>query len=172
MNKKLDFIFARRSIRQYQNRDIPETIIRDILDAAMAAPSAVCKDPWHFIVIRSKTTLASVAECLPNGKMLTAGPVGLIVCGDLNQAHDNELSYLLQDCSAAIQNALLAANALGLGTCWLGVHPRVDRIAHIRQVLGLPEHVMPICGIAMGWPEEQQPPRTRYSDDAVHHESW
>ena len=172
MNPKLDLVFARRSIRHYQERDIPRSLIRDILEAAMAAPSAVCKDPWHFIVLRDKSTLASVAECLPNGKMFATGPVGLVVCGDLQQAHDGELSYLLQDCSAAIQNALLAASALGLGACWLGVCPRVDRITHIRRLFALPDHILPVACIALGWPEEEKAPRTRYRDAAVHPDQW
>jgi nitroreductase len=138
----------------------------------MAAPSAVAKDPWDFIVLTDKPLLATVAEALPNGKMLADAPLGIIVCGDLQRAHGNELSYLIQDCSAAIENLLLAASMLGLGACWLGVHPRPDRIAHIRKVFQLPEPVLPVAAIAIGHPAEEKESRTRFDSKLVHTNSW
>jgi nitroreductase len=172
MNSKLDYVFSRRSIRSYQPEDVEEGLVHDLLEAAMAAPSAVAKDPWQFVVIRNRSMLAKIAEGLPNGKMLADAPVGVVVCGDLQRAHDGQLSYLLQDCSAAIENLLLAASTLGLGACWLGVHPREERVAHIRLLLHIPEGVIPVAAIAIGWPAESHKPRTRYRADAVHHEAW
>ena len=172
MNPILDFIFSRRSIRKYTGRDIPETMLTDLLEAAMAAPSAVAKDPWHFLVLRSRASLDQLAASLPNGQMLKEATAALVVCGDLNQAHDRQLSFLLQDLSAAIENILLAANALGLGACWLGIHPREERIAAVSQLFTLPAHVIPIAGIALGWPAQERPPRTRYNPEYVHHERW
>ena len=122
--EKLSFIFGRRSIREYQDAPVSDELVTDLLRAAMAAPSACAKDPWRFVVVRKRATLNLIADALPNGKMLAHAPVGIAVCGDLGAAHAGELSYLLQDCSAAIENLLLAAHALGLGACWLGVHPR------------------------------------------------
>lgn len=172
MNPKLDYAFTRRSIRTYKTDDVGDDLIRDILEAAMAAPSAVAKDPWDFVVVRDAEMRAKIAEGLPNGKMIATAPVGIIVCGDLQRAHDGQLSYMLQDCSAAIENLLLAVNTLGLGACWLGVHPREERAVHIRGLLNIPEHIIPVAGIAIGWPAETQQPRTRYRDSAVHHETW
>jgi nitroreductase len=172
MNPRLDLIFSRRSIRAYERRPVPDDLVRDILDAAMAAPSAVCKDPWRFVIVRERETMRRLSDALPNGKMLAEAGVGIIVCGELAAAHDGQLSYLLQDTSAAIQNALLAASALGLGAVWLGVHPREDRIAHVRALLGLPAGVVPVCIVAVGWPAERKPPRTRYAEDKVHRERW
>jgi nitroreductase len=172
MNPKLDFLFSRRSVRVYQSKEVGDDMVRDLLEAAMAAPSAVAKDPWEFIVIRDRDMLAKVSEGLPNGKMLAKAAVGLIVCGNLGRAHDNQLSYLLQDCSAAIENLLVAAHSLGLGACWLGVHPREERMTHIRSLLSIPEQVIPVSAIAMGWPAQTPKPRTRYRDDAVHRETW
>ncbi len=173
MNDKLKFIFRRRSVRKYVADPVSEQCVQDLLEAAMAAPSACGKDPWHFIVLRNSETLKGVAEGLPNGKMLGTAPLGFVVCGDLRQAHDGQLSYLLQDCSAAIENLLLAASALGLGACWLGVHPREERMRHIQSLLNLPDHVLPVAAIAVGWPaEEPGEPRTRFRDAAVHREKW
>ncbi len=172
MNTKLDFIFKRRSIRNYQEKEIPEDVVDDVLKAGMAAPSAVAKDPWRFIVERDSKLLESISEGLPNGKMLAKANVGLVVCGDIDVTHGNEMSYMLQDCSAAIENILLAANALGLGACWLGVHPREERIAYIRELLEIPENVIPIAVISLGYPKEEKEARTRYNNDYIHYGKW
>lgn len=172
MNAKLSFIFARRSVREYEAEPVLETEVRDLLEAAMAAPSACCKDPWHFVVVRKPEVLARLAEGLPNGKFLAGAPVGIVVCGDLQRAHGGELSYMIQDCSAALENLLLAAEALGLGACWLGVHPREERVAHLSAVLGLPPNVLPIGAVAIGRPKRRAAARTRYRSEAVHTDGW
>ena len=172
MNPSLHFIFNRRSVRKYENREIPDDKFKDLFEAAMAAPSAVAKDPWHFLLIRDRKTLDRIVKILPNGQMLRQAPAAIIVCGDINRAHGNEVSYMLQDLSAAVENILLAATALGLGSCWLGVHPRPDRIDNIRTLFSLPENIIPMCGIALGWPAENPEPRTRYNQERVHLEKW
>jgi len=172
MNNELSFIFSRRSVRTYQPKEVGPELVQNLLESAMAAPSAVAKDPWEFLVIRERSTLARIASGLPNGGLLADAAVGIVVCGDLTRAHEHQLSDLLQDCSAAIENLLLAAQALGLGGCWLGVHPREDRVAHIRQLLAVPEQVIPVAVIAVGWPAESPAPRTRYRAEAVHYETW
>lgn len=169
---RLSFIFGRRSIREYQTASVPDGVVTDLLAAAMAAPSACAKDPWRFVVVRTRGTLQAIAGALPNGKMLANAAVGIVVCGDLCAAHGGELSYLLQDCSAATQNLLLAAHALGLGACWLGVHPRQPRIEALTKILHLPDKVVPVCCIAVGWPAEQKPPRTRLAPAYVHDDVW
>ena len=172
MNPKLSYLFSRRSIRAYRQQDVADDLVRDLLEAAMAAPAAVAKDPWAFVVVRDRNMLSKIAEGLPNGTMLRNAALGIVVCGDLQRAHDRQLSYLLQDCSAAIENLLLAASALGLGACWLGVHPREERVKHIRSLLNIPDSVIPVSAIAIGWPAESPEPRTRYREDAVHRETW
>ena len=172
MNQDLQFIFSRRSIRKYRDREIPDQIITDLLEAGMAAPSAVKKDPWHFIVIRQRQTLDKMVAFMPNAQMLKQATGAFVVCGDITRAHDQQESYMLQDLSAAVENILLAANALGLGTCWLGVHPRADRMDNIRTLFELPENIIPMCGIAIGWPAENPPARTRFNQDVVHFERW
>ena len=161
-------IFGRRSIRVYAPGNVTDEAIDTILKAAMSAPSAVAKDPWRFVVVRDQAVRDRIVENLPHGKMLAQAPVGIIVCGDINAAHDNQLSYLLQDCSAAIENLLLAVHALGLGACWLGVHPREDRIEHIQKVLGMPDNIIPIAAISIGHPGETKEPRTRYNPAFIH----
>jgi nitroreductase len=176
MNQNLDpalqFIFGRRSIRRFAPGDVGEEAIGKLLQAAMAAPSAAASDPWRFVVVKGQEARARLASALPFGGMLAQASVGIVVCGDLEAAHDRQISYLLQDCSAAIENMLLCAHALGLGGCWLGVHPREDRIEKLREILSLPHSVIPVSAVAIGIPGEEKGPRTRFKPGNVHRESW
>jgi nitroreductase len=171
-NDSLNFLLSRRSIRVYAPGTVGEAEITQILKAAMAAPSAVAKDPWRFVVVRQPEKLSAMAAALPNGQMLATAPLGILVCGDLDAAHDHQLSYLLQDCSAAIENLLLGAHALGLGACWLGVHPREERMRQLKEIFSLPSNVIPVAVIALGWPGEKKEARTRFNCDYVHWEKW
>jgi nitroreductase len=172
MDTRLSPIFARRSVRSYTTDPVADETVRSLLEAAMAAPSARACDPWRFVVVRDGQRRQAIADLLPYGTMIAKAPLGIVVCGDLNAAHDGQLSYLLQDCSAAIENLLLAASMLGLGACWLGVHPREDRVNGMASLLGLPERVVPVSAIAVGWPAEEHRPRTRYAEQYVHNQKW
>lgn len=170
--EKLEIIFGRRSIRSYTAESVSDELVKLMLQSAMAAPSAQAADPWRFVVVRKKEVLKQIAEKLPFGQMLPSAAVGIFVCGDLEAAHDRQLSYLLQDCSAAIENLLLSAHILGLGACWLGIHPREARMRHVQNTLGLPDSIIPVCGIAIGHPAEHKESRTRYNEGFVHYEKW
>ncbi len=170
--KELDFILGRRSIRVYSPGDISDATVTRLLEAAMAAPSAMTKDPWRFIIVRQAPTLTALAAALPGGKMLTTATLGVVVCGDLDAAFERQLSFLLQDCSAAIENLLLAAHALGLGACWVGVHPSDSAVRRLKELLGLPTPIIPIAMIALGQPGEVPGPRTRFTSGYVHLERW
>jgi nitroreductase len=172
MNPKLDFIFSRRSIRKYKDEKVPQDMLYDLLKAAMAAPSAVAKDPWHFIILQKRQTIDKLKDLLPHGKMLGQATAAFVVCGDINRAHDRKESYMLQDLSAAVENILLAANAMELGTCWLGVHPREERMNGIRTLFDLPDGIIPMCAIAIGWPAEHPQARSRFNEKSVHLEKW
>ena len=172
VDEKLRFFFERRSIRVYSQAEVSEEKIQKMLAAAMAAPSAAAKYPWHFVVVRNRQTLSRMAAALPYGQMLASAALGIAVCGDLDKAHDRQLSYLLQDCSAAIENLLLCAHILGLGACWLGVHPREDRIKSIKEILSLPASVIPVACVSVGYPGESKEPHEEYNSSYVHFESW
>jgi nitroreductase len=172
LEEKLEFIFGRRSIRAYAAGNVSEAAIQKLLEAAMAAPSAAAKDPWRFVVVRERATLAQIAQALPNGQMIGSAALGIVVCGELAAAHDQQIGYLVQDCSAAVENLLLCAHVLGLGACWLGVHPREQRMSALRQVLGLPAAIIPVACISIGVPGEAKEPRTRFNPSYVHQEKW
>jgi nitroreductase len=171
-DEQLDFIFGRRSIRVYSPGAIPEATVTKLLEAAMAAPSAMTKDPWRFVVVRDPTVLATLAHVLPGGKMLSTATIAIVVCGDLEIAFERHLSFLLQDCSAATENLLLAAHAQGLGACWVGVHPSENAGRQVKDLLSLPFSIVPIAVVSLGWPGEDPGPRTRFNQDFVHIEKW
>lgn len=163
---QLDSLKKRRSIRHYTSEIIETEVTKKLLEAAMAAPSARCQDPWHFTCF-SGEFCKKVVPALSNGQVLVSANNGVLVCADMNRAYDQQLSFALQDCSAAIENFLLAASMVGLGTCWMGVHPREERISGMREIFNLPQHLMPISVISYGVPAEQHEPRTRYDEEKV-----
>jgi nitroreductase len=161
-------IFARRSIRKYTSEPVSEGDIQTLLEAAMAAPSASNRKPWQFVVVTERERLDALADAHRHGKMLFDAPLCISVCGDLTEME----RFWVQDCSAATENLLLAAVALGLGAVWLGVHPRDERVEAVRQILGLPEHITPLNLISVGHPGERKRPRTQYDEARVHQECW
>jgi nitroreductase len=171
MSGVLDFIFQRRSIRQYQDKAVPRELLVDLLRAAMAAPSAVNKQPWEFVVLTQKEPLARLQAVLPYGRY--AVPAAVVVCG-VPEAAQNEPngSYWVQDCSAATENLLIAAAGLGLGTVWTGVYPVTERLEAVQRVLGLPAGVIPLGVVLVGYPAEEKPARTQYREDRVHWEGY
>ena len=168
----LGFILGRRSIRVYSPGEVSEPVVTKLLEAAMAAPSAMTKDPWRFVVVRDKQTLLKLAALHPGAAMLSSAALAIVVCGDLDAALERQLSYLLQDCSAAIENLLLAAHAQGLGACWVGIHPAEALMKRVKELLSLPASFVPVAAVSLGQPGEQPPPRTRYNADYVRAEKW
>jgi len=164
----IDTIFSRRSIRRYTREPVSEEDIRTILEAAMAAPSASNRKPWHFVVVSERETLNRLAEAHKYAKMLNEAPLCISVCGDQSVSE----RFWVQDCSAATENLLLAAAALGLGAVWCGVHPSQDRVKDISEILGIEAPVVPLNIIAIGHPAEEKEPRTQYDEDRVHREKW
>ncbi len=168
----LQDLLSRRSIRKYTDAPVTTKQLTNALQVAMAAPSAMRCDPWRFIVLTERADLDALADLLPYGKMLYEAPAAFIVCGDQTVAHRGELSYLLQDVSAAIENLLLALHAQGLGAVWLGIHPNEDRLQGVTERFGIPAGVLPISAIAVGHPAEHPEARTRYDATKVHFGRW
>jgi nitroreductase len=162
----LDIIFKRRSIRSFAPGMPDEKLVVQVLKAAMAAPSANNLRPWQFVVLRRRDLIDGLRQFHPHAGMTDQSPLVIVVCGDLGvQPHPG---YLVQDCSAATQNILLAASALGLGGVWLGLYPREPRMDGIRQLLHLPDHIMPVSMTALGMPGETKAPHDEYYPELVH----
>ncbi len=173
MSNSLNNIFARRSVRKYKAKKIQQELVDKILEAAMASPSAANSRPCEFIVVEKEDLLKKNAEPLPHGKFLANAALGIIICGDINQVHRGELSYLLQDCSASIENTLIAISSLELGGCWIGVHPNEDRVKSLKTLFALPENIIPVAVVAIGYPDGKIPkPRTQYDANKIHRNCW
>ncbi len=165
-----EVILTRRSIRKFKSTEIPSDFIEKILRAGMQAPSARNKQPWHFIVIQNREMLDKISVVHPYAYMLKEAPLGIVICGDIKL--EITIEYIVQDCSAATQNMLLAAHNFGLGAVWLGIYPREPRIKALRELLNIPENIIPISMIAVGYPDEIKHPENRYKPERIHYEKW
>jgi nitroreductase len=163
-------ILSRRSIRKYTADPVTESVLHELLDAAMSAPSSANGQPWHFVTITDRKTLDAIPTFHQYSDMIREAPLAIVVCGDLRLERGKGI--WVQDCSAATENLLIAANAKGMGAVWLGVYPMEERIAGVRKLLGLPDHVVPLCIVVVGHPAETKPPANRFNPERVHRETW
>ena len=167
----IETIYARRSIRQYEERPVEREKLETLLKAAMAAPSAMNFKPWEFVVVTESETMDAIRSSLMFGKH--NAPSAIVVCGNMSFFKNPMASrFWVQDCSAATENILLAALELGLGTVWLGVHPIHNYSKLISKILHLPNHVKPLNVIFVGYPAEEKQPRTQYNPERVHWEFY
>ena len=163
----LENIAERKSVRKYLNKSVEEDKIDAIVKAGMAAPSGMDRRPGEFVVVTDREALDSMAAKLPYAKMLTNAPLAIVVCGDTTRS-----SYWYLDCSAATQNVLLAAEALGLGAVWTAAYPYEDRIDVVRQNTGLPENIVPLCVIPIGYPDGPQKAKDKFDPQRVHRNKY
>jgi nitroreductase len=166
----IECIFTRRSIRKFERKPIPKEMIDQILQAAMMAPSAGNQQPWHFVVIDDRALLDAIPSIHPYAAMTAESPVAILVCGDLTV--EKHKGFWVQDCSAAIENLLLAAHALGLGAVWTAIHPKQDRAEGFRKLITLPETVIPLALVPVGYPAQKAGRVDRYLPARVHHNVW
>lgn len=163
-------IMTRTSVRQYTDRPISADTLETLLKAGMAAPTAVNKQPWAFVVTTGRDALDSLATLQPRLKTAAAA---ITVCGDMTRAIEGEgRDFWVQDCSAATENILLAAHALGLGAVWTGVYPIAERVGNVSRALALPDSVVPMCIIAVGYPVADQEPKDKWDPSKVHYQRW
>jgi nitroreductase len=166
----IEAILNRRSIRNYHKKPITDSLIKELLEVGMNAPSAGNEQPWQFIVITNPKILNDIPKFHPHSKMLKDASLAILVCLDMNLEKHKGMG--IQDCSAATENILIAVNAKGLGAVWLGIHPREERVSGMRRLLNIPEHVLPFSLISIGYPAEQKLRENRYNDSRVHYNQW
>jgi nitroreductase len=166
----MNTILTRRSARRYTEQNVSEETVTELLKAAMQAPSAHNKQPWHFVVIRNKDTMNKIMEFHEYSKMLRGAQVVIAVCADV--ANYDFIPYWPQDCSAATENILLAAHGLGLGTTWMGVYPAPNYPEKIAEILNIPEGIVPFNLISIGYPSEERIPASRFDESRIHFEQW
>jgi nitroreductase len=166
----LEALMTRRSVREFTPEPVTEEQINTILSAAMHAPSACNQQPWHFIAVDSREKLNAITEVHPYAKMLKKAPLAVVVCGDLTL--ETCPGNWVIDCSAATENMLLAAHAIGLSSVWVGIHPVENRVKAIGNLLGLPVHIVPLCLAAVGHPAGPLPKVNRFKPERIHRNKW
>ena len=167
----LTAIMERTSVRSFTSQTVEAEKIEALLRAGMAAPSAVNKQPWHFIVVTKREQLDALADANPNASFLKQAPLAIVVCGDLSKALPGDAQeYWIQDCSAATENILVAATGLGLGATWTGTYPRKERVEAAKKVLELPDHIIPLNTLVIGYPSGEVTPKDKWSEENISYE--
>ena len=163
-------IGQRKSVRAFlPDKTIEEDTLITLAKAAMAAPTARDKRPWQIYAINDRAKLDALAEGLPNGKMIQNCSAVMVVCGDMNLALEgNGRDYWIQDCSAATENLLLAAEALGLGAVWTGGYPAEDRVKAIQEKFALPETTIPLSLVVIVYPTGVEKPKDKLNPAQFH----
>lgn len=162
-------ILQRKSVRAYTDRAVSHEQLDTLIRAAMAAPTGRDMRPWHFIVLEGRHQLSPLAEQLPYAKMLAEAQAAVVVCGDMSvtDKEGNPSRNWTFDCSAATENLLLQAEAMGLGAVWTGVYPYDERIKAVKQALHLPDHLIPLNVIPIGYPKGDPQPKDKYDPAKV-----
>lgn len=168
----LENIHNRKSVRQFTSEPVSAEHTETMLRAAMAAPTAVNYQPWRFVVVTEREQLDAMSEILPYAKMLRQAPMAIVVCGETTWFDGKENPYWQQDCSAAVQNLLLAAEALGLGAVWTGVYPNMELARPLGEFLGLPGIVQPLCAIPIGHHDGTAQPKDKWKPENIHYGKW
>lgn len=171
MNSTLDPIFQRRSIRKYTDQPVEPEKLDLLLQAGMAAPSAMNCKPWEFIVVTDPGRLAQFRKRLIFGNR--NAPAAIVICANLRlSVNPTAHLFWVQDCSLAGENILIAATALGLGSVWIGIHPVAEFVRVVREVTGIPRHIKPHGLIYVGYPVEHKPARTQYDGKRIHQDQY
>jgi nitroreductase len=160
-------ILKRRSIRKFKDKNVEDEKVEILLQSAMAAPSACNKRPWEFYVIKNSEILAQLKKVSMFSNR--NAPLSIVVAGNDKRFLNHRVNdFWIQDCSAAIQNFLISATELGLGTCWCGLYPMVTPVKKVREILKLDNYIIPLALIHVGYPDEEKEPRTQFDKKRVH----
>ena len=172
-NDTVTTIMNRKSVRSFTGEAVPAEKLDTILKAAMAAPSAMDKRPWEFILITDRTVLKKLADSLPYAKMTANAGAAIVVAGDTKRSLSADgIQFWIMDCSAASQNILLAVESLGLGAVWTAVYPDKDRLDAVTKILGIPPHVIPLNLIPIGIPKGDHKPKDKFDASRIHMNRW
>ena len=163
----LDLIKKRRSIRNYTDQAVSDSDVKQLLEAAMAAPSADNLQPWEFIVVRDEQLRQRLSETHPWSDMCRGAPVVFAVC-----AHERRSSHWVEDASAATENLLLAAAGRDLGAVWVGIYPNTGYERSVRQVLDIPSGLRVLCLVPVGYPASSKPPHSKYNESKIHYDGY
>lgn len=170
----LQVIHERKSVRNFIDKQVLKWDLEVLVRAGMAAPAGmISKFDRAFVAINDRFILGKLEEALPYMDILKKSGGAIVVCGVLSEAPDGWARELwIQNCSAATQNILLAAESLGLGAVWTTGYPAKNRMAAVIEILNLPEHVVPLSIIPLGYPEEFEKPKDKWNPVNLHWQKW
>ena len=169
----LDVISTRVSVRQFTGEKLNADQLDKILRAGMSAPTAVNKQPWAFVVVDDAEVLQQLSEAVKSSRIENGASHAIVVCGDMTKALEGEgRGYWVEDTSAATENMLLAAHAMGLGALWVGVYPISERVSQVSEIICVPEHITPMCIVTLGYPAEQPAVKDKYKTENIHLNRW
>lgn len=168
----LTVIHSRKSVRNFTGQAVGREDLDKILRAGMAAPTAVGKQPWAFVVVTDRKTLDALKDGLPYAKMLSKAGAAIIVCAIPEKAHDKKIEFAIIDSACAGENILLAAEAIGLGAVWTAAYPYKERMEVVRKTLLIPDDVIPLNVIPIGHPTGTDKPKNKYNPENIHREKW
>lgn len=169
----IDDIMTRTSVRAYSDRAVGEETIDTLLRAAMAAPTAGNKQPWRFVVVNDKTILQKISEDFNTMTMAKDAQLAVIMCGEPAATFPGEgEGYWIQDVSAATENLLLAAHAMGLGAVWCGIYPLSESVAQFSKMLNIPSGIIPMACVCIGYPAGETTPKDKWHPEYIRYDSW
>lgn len=172
-NPTYDTIMTRTSVRSYSDKVVSPAQVDSLLRASMAAPSAVNKQPWRFLVVNDKSMLDSISTNFPFMKMARTAQVAIILCGDMDAAIEGDgHDYWIQDVSAATENLLLAAHSMGLGAVWCGIYPVQEKVETFARMFGMPGNIIPLSCVCIGYPAGENSPKDKWKPENVHYNTW
>ncbi len=165
-------IHSRKSVRSFTGQPVSKDDLGKILRAGMAAPTAVNKQPWSFVAVTDRKTLDSLKDGLPYAKMLDKAGAAIVVCALPEKAYEQQVELAVIDSTCASENILLAAEALGLGAVWTAAYPYKDRMDFVRKTLSIPDSVIPLNVIPIGYPTGVDKPKDKFRSENIHWEKW
>ena len=172
-NETTKTIFSRKSVRNYVETTLSQETLEFLVRAGMAAPSAMDRRPWEFIIINDKNVVKKLNDALPHAKMAEKAGQAIVVAGNIEkQAGGKDATFWIMDCSAAAENILLAAESLGLGAVWTAVYPAADRLKSVVEILGLPSNIVPLAFIPVGKPAGSDKPKDKFDKEKIHWNHW
>ena len=176
-------ILSRKSVRSYTADTIPAAVMENLLRASMAAPSGRNIQPWSFVVLSDTSRYDEIFGDNHNMAMFKQSAAIVVMCADttvVRPPRDNPDAPAVQqpngiwrdDMGAVTENLLLAAEAYGLGACWTACYPYLDRMAPVKQALGLPSTVVPYSVVPIGYPAGDEQPKDKWDPARIHYGKW
>ena len=161
----LDTIFSRKSVREYTDQPVEKETLLELVKAGMAAPTAMNRQPWSFIVVTDMKTLEPINDMM-GLRMLKQAKAAIFVLGKKDE------KFWQQDCSAATENILLAAEAKGLGAVWCAGFPMEDRLAEYKKILNYGDEYEVLSLVSIGYPTGAEKPKDKFKEEKIHWDRW